>query len=114
MSLRRTGDLQPFKRGRILRPAERAEYLPGGFSFNIKRQTRALPEPRAEDGVLQIGLRLVHRGDRETDRHGALSQTSDLGKDEPHPMALFPSSLKLPTRLLIDRGLRVDETLEVE
>ena len=62
----------------------------------------------------QISLRLVQRGDGETDRHGALSEAGDLGKDEPHPVALLPPGLQLPTHLLVNRSLGVHETLEVE
>ena len=77
-------------------------------------ELRAFPKPRAENRVGEIGLRLVQRGDRETDRHGALSEAGDLGKDEPHPVALLPPSLQLLANLLVDRRLRVDEAFEIE
>jgi hypothetical protein len=59
-------------------------------------------------------LRLVRRGDREADRHRALSEAPDLGKDEPHPVALLPPSRHFPTHLLVDRRLRLDEAFEIE
>ena len=91
-----------------------AEDLARGSALDVEREPRALPQPRAEDRVREIGLRLVERGDREADRHGALSEARDLGKDEPHPVALLPSGLKFPTHLIVDRRLRVDEAFEVE
>ena len=43
-----------------------------------------------------------------------MSKTRDLGKDEPHPVAILPPSLHFPTHLLVDGHLRVDETFENE
>jgi hypothetical protein len=60
------------------------------LALHVERELRAFPEPRAKDRVGEIGFRLVQRGDREADRHGALSEARDLGKNEPHPMALLP------------------------
>ena len=82
--------------------------------FDTGDDLRAFPHARAEDRMGEISGRLVKRGDRKSHRHGALSQTRDLRKDEPHPVALFAAGPKLPADLLIDRGLRVDETFEVE
>ena len=48
------------------------------------------------------------------DRHGAVSETRDLGKDEPHPVALLPPSRHFTAHLLVDLRLRVDEAFEVE
>ena len=62
----------------------------------------------------EIGFRLVQRGDREADRHRALSGARDLGKDEPHPVALLPPDLELPTNLVVDKRLCVHEAFEVE
>ena len=62
----------------------------------------------------QISGRLIKRSDRKSHRGRALAETGDLRKDEPHPVALFAAGPKLPADLLIDRGLRVDETFEVE
>jgi hypothetical protein len=93
---------------------DRTEDFARRLAFNVERKLRALSNPRAEDRVGEIGFRLVQRSDRETDRHGALPETSDLGKDEPHPMALLPPNRQLPTNLLIDRRLRVHEPLEIK
>jgi hypothetical protein len=62
----------------------------------------------------EIGFRLVQRGDREPDRDGALSETDDLGKDEPHPVALLPPGLQLLANVVVDWPLRVDEAFEIE
>jgi hypothetical protein len=93
---------------------DRAENVARGLGLDVEREPRAFPKPRAENWVGEIGLRLVQRSDRETDRHGAVSETRDLGKDEPHPVALLAPSLHLTTHLLIDRGLGVHEAFEIE
>ena len=77
-------------------------------------EPRAFPQARAEDRMSEIGPRLVERGDGEPDRRGALPEARDLGKDEPHPVALFPPRPKLPANLIIDGRLRVDEALQIE
>ena len=48
---------------------------------------RALDEPRPELGVAQVGLCLLQRRDGKLPRHWTVSETSDLRKNEPHPMA---------------------------
>src|SRR5580698_537892 len=93
---------------------DRPEDVARASAFNIEREPRALPEPRAEDRMGEIGFRLVQRGDREPDRHGALSEAGDLGKDEPHPVALLPPDLQLLTNFVVERRLRVDEAFEIE
>src|SRR5580692_6443727 len=93
---------------------DRTEDVARGLSLRVERELRAFPEPRAEDRVREISLRLVQRGDRETDRHGALSEARDLGKDKPHPVAFFPPNLQLPTNALVDRRLCVHEPLEIK
>src|ERR1700733_3280759 len=85
-----------------------------GLGLHVERELRTFPKPRAEDRMGEIGFRLVQRGDREPDRHGALSQTGDLGKDEPHPVALLPPSLQLLANVVVDWLLRVDEAFEIE
>jgi hypothetical protein len=43
-----------------------------------------------------------------------LAEASELREDEPHPMADFPTALKLRADAFIGRCLGVDEALEVE
>jgi hypothetical protein len=84
------------------------------LALHVERELRAFPEPRAKDRVGEIGFRLVQRGDREADRHGALSEARDLGKNEPHPVALLPPDLQLLANALVDRRLCVHEPLEIK
>jgi hypothetical protein len=84
------------------------------LALHVERELRAFPEPRAKDRVGEIGFRLVQRGDREADRHGALSEARDLGKNEPHPEALLPPDLQLLANALVDRRLCVHEPLEIK
>ena len=93
---------------------DRAEDIPRSLAFNIERETGAFPQPRPKDRVREIGLRLVERGDREADRHRALAEACDLGKDEPHPVALLSPGLKFLTHSIVGRRLRIDEAFEVE
>src|SRR5580704_2054505 len=93
---------------------DRAEDVACDLGLRVERELRAFPEPRAENAVGKIGFRLVQRRDRETDRHGALSEARDLGKNEPHPMALLPPDLQLLANALVDRRLCVDEPVEIK
>src|SRR5271165_947371 len=62
----------------------------------------------------QIGLRLVQRGEGVKDRCRAPAQSRDLRKDEPHPVALFPTGPKLRADPRVDGRLRFDKALQVK
>jgi hypothetical protein len=51
--------------------------------------------------------RLGARADREALRHRAEAETSDLGKDEPHPMCPLSSARQFLGDLPIDRRLSI-------
>src|SRR5271167_2927903 len=93
---------------------DRSEDLAGGLPLDVKRQLRTFSQPRAKDPMRQIGRGLVERGDRESDRRRALPESRNLGKNVPHPMALFSPGAELPANLMIDRRLRLNEALQIE
>jgi hypothetical protein len=43
-----------------------------------------------------------------------MAQTGKLGKDEPHPVALFTAAAQFLNNAWVDRSLRIDKPLEVE
>src|SRR5687768_6832165 len=47
-------------------------------------------------------------------RHVAMSETNQLRKDEPHPMALLSATADFRDRLVEDRILSLEETVQVE
>ena len=83
----------------------RSEDFVGRAAFNHENQPRALLQSRSENGVLQIGFGLVTSGNCVFDRNRASPQTSDLGKDEPHPVTLLGACFKLRHNLIEDSVL---------
>src|SRR5438309_159359 len=51
--------------------------------------------------MIEIGYRLFARGQRKSTGHRAVTEAGQLGKNEPHPVALLSS---LPQRCLISPG----------
>ena len=63
--------------------------------------------------ISQIAPSLIHIPDGISLSHGAMTQTRQLGKDEPHPVGLFASIGQLLNDLTIDLSLGVHETNEI-
>src|ERR1700735_4710684 len=61
----------------------------------------------------QISLRLIGGRKSKCDGGRAPAESSDLGKDEPHPVAHFPSGPQFGNDLLDDRILRLDKALQI-
>lgn len=70
------------------------KYVFDRAALDIQYKLCALPQPRAENRVLQICLRLFSRRNGKLDRGVTMSQAFDLGKNEPHPMAVFAATMK--------------------
>src|SRR5208282_5632760 len=64
--------------------------------------------------MLQIGLSLFSGRDCVFDRDGAPSQTSDLRKNEPHPVAPLRAGFEFREHSLKDRSLSEHEAFEME
>src|ERR1700687_1788347 len=77
-------------------------------------ERRALPEPRPQNAMLQIGHGFVARGDGKPPGHRAMSEPGKLGKNEPHPVTLLLAPTQLREHALIDRRLRINKALEIE
>lgn len=60
----------------------------------------------------KIGVCFSHIADRKLPRRGAAAQASDLGEDEPHPVARLHSVAQFAQRLRINAGLGFDKTFE--
>src|SRR5690349_12807681 len=89
------------------------DLLRGSLAGPAKEGFEAAAEAWAKEIVRQIGPRLVYRGDPVILRRGTASERSELGKDEPHPVADFRSGAQLGDDLLQNRLLSVDESLEL-
>jgi hypothetical protein len=63
--------------------------------------------------MLQVRPGFFEGRKRELPGHMTVSETLNLRKDEPHPMARLASIAQFGTHLIIDRILRVHETLEI-
>jgi hypothetical protein len=74
----------------------------------------AFHQSSAEDRVPQIRLRLVKRCEAVKLRGRAVTQATQLRKDEPHPMGPFPSGRQLVQHLGIHRLLCSYETLQAK
>src|SRR5262249_36174473 len=81
---------------------------------DLIHQPRALAQPRTQNGMLQVGFSLGVRGDGEVSSRGAVAQSLDLRKHEPHPVGGLASGTKLREDLPDDGLLRVDETVEIQ
>lgn len=67
----------------------------------------------AQYWVSQISSSLIHIPDGISLSHGAMTQTRQLRKDEPHPVGSLVSVSQLVNDLAIDLGLSVHEPNEV-
>src|SRR5262245_57494288 len=63
--------------------------------------------------MFQIGLRFIERRNRESSCRRTVSQTFDLGKDEPHPVTALLSRLKFRPHVLVNRILSADKPLKI-
>ena len=63
--------------------------------------------------MLQIGGGFFAGGNRIFDRDWTAPQASDLGKDEPHPVARFHSRAQFGEDLRVDWILRGNEAFEI-
>lgn len=63
--------------------------------------------------MLQIGRGLLHRSNSIEFRIRTVTETFDLGKDEPNPVAVFATLFELCDNAVNDGLLRIDETLQV-
>jgi tetratricopeptide (TPR) repeat protein len=63
--------------------------------------------PEISDGLLA-------RGDGKTLRHRAMTEAGNLRENEPHPVALLPTTAQFVENTRIDRRLRVEEAPEAE
>ena len=77
-----------------------------------EHQRHAFAQPRAEQRMGEIGPRLRPIGEGVADRHGAVPQPGDLGKDEPHPVAPLRPGAQFGEHLRPDPVLRGDEAFE--
>src|ERR1700679_2770007 len=76
-------------------------------------QLGALAQPPAQERVIQKGPSFIDALNRILVGSGADAQAFDLGKNEPHPVALLLAVSQLIANLGIDGALRVDETLQI-
>lgn len=63
--------------------------------------------------MLQVGLGLIERGERELLRHCTVTKSSDLRKDEPDPVTRFSSGAKFSADDVISGCLGGEEAVEV-
>jgi hypothetical protein len=66
-----------------------------------------------ENWISQITPSLIHIPDGISPSHGAMPQTRQLRKDEPHPVGLLASIDQLFNDLTIDLNLGVSEANEI-
>jgi hypothetical protein len=69
---------------------------------------------RAQQGMGEIGPRLVHRADRISLRRRAVPEAGSLREYEPHPVAPLVAGLQLGECGGVDGLLRDDEALQVK
>src|SRR5262245_52145738 len=62
-------------------------------SFNLNDKFAALLQTASEYRVLQVSASLVEGSDGKAHRHGTGAESTNLRKDEPHPVARFTSAL---------------------
>src|SRR3546814_21072061 len=63
--------------------------------------------------MVEIGLGFIKRCERIILRSGAVAESCDLRKNEPHPVALFLPTADLGECCVIGLGLRFDRAVEV-
>src|SRR3546814_578364 len=63
--------------------------------------------------MVEIGLGFIKRCERIILRSGAVAESCDLRKNEPHPVALFLPTADLGECCVIGLGLRFDKAVEV-
>jgi hypothetical protein len=61
--------------------------------------------------MLEIGLGLIERANREFLGYGTMPKTSNLRKDEPDPVAGLSPGAKLSEDCVVDGPLRVEEAV---
>ena len=84
-----------------------------GATFYLENQLRTFFQPRAENRVLEVSARFLPRGDREFDRDRASSETPDLRKDEPDPVARLHSSAQFLKHALEHRRLGLEKAIQI-
>src|ERR1022692_20583 len=94
----------------VVRIAEDILYRP---AIDRRDEARAFTQSRAEQRMVQVSLCFVARCDRILLRHSAASESFDLWKNEPHPMALLAARTQFARGLIVDAALGVDEALQV-
>ena len=65
-----------------------------------EHEPRALPQALAQHGVLKIGLGFRAIGDAEVVGRCTATEATQLGKDEPHPVARLGSGRKFGAHAL--------------
>lgn len=69
--------------------------LPNRSPFHLDHQPRAVPQPRPQNRIARIRLRLFHRPDPIPLRHRTPPQPPQLRKHKPHPMTPLPPRPRL-------------------
>lgn len=87
----------------------RAENLEERPPLDRKHDVGAGEEPAAEQRVSEIGARFRQIGNSEAVRGRRDTETAELGEDEPHPVASFPTGVQLRQGVTDDVFLRGDE-----
>src|SRR3546814_13988856 len=82
------------------------------MSGEVLERLDAFDIARTEQGMRQIGARLVRVRDPVSLRLRSPSQSCDLGKDVPHPVRALFAAADLVERAAVNLLLRGDEALE--
>lgn len=91
-----------------------AEDLGGRRALDPGDHPGAFPQPRAEHGVVEVGLGLRQRPDPVAVRSRAAAERPQLRKDEPDPVAAFAAAAQLVEHRVVDAILRFDEASKIE
>src|ERR1035437_411376 len=91
-----------------------AEDFPDCPALDGVDEGRALPKPRSQNAMIEIGQGLIARGDGKFPGHRAVPEPGKLGKNEPHTVTLLLAMAQFRKDTLVDRRLRIQKTLEIE
>src|SRR4051794_38753001 len=85
----------------------------GRLAVHTQHRICAFSEAQAEKGCCEISDCFIMRSDRVLLRNRAVTKSSNLREDEPHPVGLLAAGFEFGKRR-VNRLLRRNETLEIE